>query len=461
MQSYPKTLLILTLTLLLCACSPVSRRASDLLTPTPVTRSTATAISVLSPTIIPSTPSRTPTPTITLVPLQPTATLSPLSAAEREKLFNEVWETVQNNYVYEDYRGLDWQAIRAEYAPRAATAETMDIFYEHLREMILRLEDDHTRFESPQDVAEEAARFNGAFNYGGIGAIVRIIDEGGLIVRLADDSPAAEAGLQPRDLILEIEGTPISNAEAFGPAGPIAAVRGQPGSRIQLTIQSPGQPPRIVDVTRRAIPADAFVPVEAHYIPGTPIGLLRIDTFNTDALDQQVRTSLESLARTAPLEGLLIDVRANSGGRVDLLLKTLGIFVDGGVIGSQQGRTYRSTLIVPEDETMPLLDGVPIVVLIGPETVSAAEMFAAGLQTLGRAHIVGMPSAGNTENLRGYNFSDGSRLWLAELTFRLPDDSLIEERGVQPDRIVDADWWHFTPETDPQIQAALDDIQSN
>jgi C-terminal processing protease CtpA/Prc len=101
---------------------------------------------------------------------------------------------------------------------------------------------------------------------------------------------------------------------------------------------------------------------------------------------------------------------------------------------------------------------VPILVLVGPDTVSAAEMFAAGMQVLGRARVVGVPSAGNTENLYSYSFDDGSRMLLATVAYRLPDGALIEGSGVQPDTVVDVDWWRYPPDQDPQLLAALAEI---
>jgi C-terminal processing protease CtpA/Prc len=210
---------------------------------------------------------------------------------------------------------------------------------------------------------------------------------------------------------------------------------------------------------RRAIQTDAFIEVETQILPGTRVGLLRLDTFNTENLVQRVRTRLEQLTAEMPLEGLIVDVRTNSGGRVDMLLNILALFNNGGLIGSQNGQNFRADLTVPTGAALPQLVGVPIVVLTGPETVSAAEMFAAGMQVLGRARIVGLPSVGNTENLRGRDLYDGSRLWLAELSYRLPDGRLIEGTGVQPDRVVDTDWWRFEPAQDPQIQAALEELR--
>jgi carboxyl-terminal processing protease len=86
-------------------------------------------------------------------------------------------------------------------------------------------------------------------------------------------------------------------------------------------------------------------------------------------------------------------------------------------------------------------------------------MFAAALQARVRARVVGLPSAGNTENLNGHDFDDGSRLWLAEYAYRLPDGSQIEGRGVQPDRVVDAEWWRFLPADDPQVLAAVAELK--
>ncbi len=151
-------------------------------------------------------------------------------------------------------------------------------------------------------------------------------------------------------------------------------------------------------------------------------------------------------------------MRDNGGGRLDLMLATIGMFVDGGTIGSSAGRDQENRLRVPGGQVLAGLADTPIAVLVGPESASAAEMFAAGMRVLGRARIVGMPSSGNTENLVPHDFEDGSRLWLAELNYRLPDGSEIEGQGVQPDRVVDVEWWRYEPADDPQIKAAIEEL---
>ncbi|MFL5804938.1 MAG: S41 family peptidase [Roseiflexaceae bacterium] len=456
------------LALALCACTPgmpdlpliaQAPTTTPTLAPRPTPQPSATPMPSATPQ--PSatpTATITPTPSPTFEPLPPTATFAPLARSEREAIFDRVWTLVRDRYVYTDYRGLDWNAVRDEYAPRVAAAETPEAFYAILREMIDQLGDDHSRYESPREVAEQQAEFEGDLRYAGIGAIVRELPEGGLITRVARGGPAEDAGLRPHDLILVVGGISFTDTARFGPDGPIGVVRGPPGSVVRLTVRSPGEAPREIDLTRRAIDADAFAQIEAQRLPGGRIGLIRIDTFYIEAIDERVRAELVRLLEAGPLDGLIIDVRGNGGGRLDLMLATIGLFVDGGTIGSSVGRRVENRLRVPSGEVLPGLAKTPIVVLVGSETASAAEMFAAGMRVLDRARVVGVPSSGNTENLVPHDLSDGSRLWLAELNYRLPDGSQLEGRGVQPDRVVDVEWWRFDPADDPQVRAAIEEL---
>jgi C-terminal peptidase prc len=463
-----QALLVALTALSLAACTPnlpsLPRLvAAPTTAPAPATQAAPSATSApsatprLGPTTTP-TPTIAPTPSVTAEPLPPTPTLVPVAVAKREAIFERVWTLVRDRYVYEDYRGLDWRAIRDEFKPRVAAAEDPEAFYGLMHELIDRLGDEHSRFESPREVAEEQAEFRGDRRYAGIGAEVRSGPDGGLIVKLAQGGPAEEGGLQLRDMILAVGGIPFTDTARFGAEGPIGAVRGAPGSPVQLTVRSSGAAPRDVTLIRRAISSDSFVRIEGLVLPGTRIGLLRIDTFFAEDLDRRVRAELERLLEHGALGGLIVDVRDNGGGRLDLMLDTIGLFADGGTIGSSRGRANSSRLRVPRGDVLPELEGTPIVVLVGEETASAAEMFAAGMRALGRARVVGTASSGNVENLVSHDMEDGSRLWLAELTFQLPDGTGLEGSGVQPDRVVEADWWKYAPADDPQVRVAVEEL---
>ena len=392
-------------------------------------------------------------------PLVPTATLEPLTRRQRLRIFDGVWELVRDRYLYRDYRGLNWNAVRDRYRPQAIAATDPTAFYDLVAKMIDDLGDDHSRFESPQEVAQDEAEFAGTLSYAGIGAQMRDTDAGGFVTRLVRGGPAEQAGLRHGDMVVAVAGKPFTDTAAFGPLGPIAEVRGAPDTSVVLTVRSPGEAPRDVTVVRRAILADAYPDVEGQRLPGGNVGFVAINSFYADGLTDMVRSEIERLARDGPLDGLILDVRDNGGGQISLLLDTLALFLDGGTIGTSAGRNDTETLDVPKGQVLPELSGVPVTVLTGEDTVSAAEMFAAGLQARGRAKVVGLPSAGNTENLNGHDFDGGSRLWLAEYAYRLPDGTQLEGRGVQPNRRVDVEWWRFLPADDPQVLAAVEELK--
>ncbi len=158
--------------------------------------------------------------------------------------------------------------------------------------------------------------------------------------------------------------------------------------------------------------------------------------FVTD-MDTQIKTQLQKLGESGPLDGLIIDLRTNGGGFTNVILRTLGLLIDGGSIGSDISRDSKSEETIIRTAIPPLFQGIPIVILTSRYTFSGGEVFAVGMQFLKRARIVGTPSGGNTDATVRHDFPDGSYLWLTEKSFRLPDGTSIQGRGVQPDRVVE------------------------
>ncbi len=447
------------LALLVAGCSlpwPGSDAPAPPAAPTRIAlqRPSATPAPAPSATLSPATsvpnapPSATPT-------LTPSPTVVPVDAADRSRIFGELWQLVADRYVYEDYRGLDWSAIRDEYGARVLDGDT-NAFYDTLSELIRRFDDDHSNFQTPQQVAEDLARFEGDQRYVGIGALVRETDEGVLLTRIASASPAERAGLRPFDVVTHIDGIDVLDAEAIGPNGPIARVRGIEGTPVVLTIRRGDGAAFDVTVIRGVIPGDAFPVVELTVLPQPGYFVLLLDTFNINDLETLIRDALAPLDDVTPINGLIIDVRGNSGGRVDYLLDTVALFVDGGSIGVTRSRaTSVRDLLIPDDRRIPALRDVPIAILIGDGTASAGEMFAAGMRANQRALLVGQPTSGNTENIVPHDFSDGSRLWLAEYVYLPPDGVSIEDVGVQPDCALEASYWEYALESDPHVLLAI------
>jgi C-terminal peptidase prc len=368
--------------------------------------------------------------------------------------FHEIWQIVDENYVYQDFNGVDWAAVEHGYDDQIRAAQTTTEFYAIVQTAIDLLADDHTRFDTPQQTFEEDAAYTGSAGYAGIGVMLRDLSDSVLVIRIGRNGPADQAGVQIYDRITAVDGRAISDFYAaeddYG-----AAVRGEIGTTVTLTIQR-GSATLTIPIVRNAIPGDAFPEATAMLIPDTRVQLLTIDSFNREQLGELIVEALAAARPSdGPVSGLIIDVRENGGGEVQAMLDTIGLFADGGSIGSTVGRGSSEELLVDAGNTLDGYGDIPIAVLIGPGTVSAAEMFASGMHSLRGATLVGTTSAGNTENLYPYDFDDGAVLWLAEVLFRQRNGTYVDNVGVTPDIEVPDDTDITDLAHDPALQAAL------
>ncbi len=415
-----------------------------------VSRSSSTS----APTVIPqneSTPQATGQPTEQVVEhgtVSPTVTV--LALSERERIFNEVWDTVDQNYLYPDFHGADWNALKVKYQPLVRNAKSSDEFYNLLFAMVDSLGDGHSRYESPTRAKEEEALESGNADYVGIGILSSPNDKSVGVVYVFPNSPAEKAGIKRRDRITAIDGTPFVD-----PAKEVARVRGPEGTTVTLTVASPEQPERIVPIVRGRV-TGAVIP-SSRRLPADPsIGYIIIPTLSTDDMDVRVEAELNNLLSESPnLKGLIVDLRGNGGGFRTILESILGDFLSGQV-GTFYNQTTSYPLTIAGKPLADKLSRVPVVLLVDQGTESYAEVMSASIQEKGRAKIVGVATAGNTETIYAYNLEDGSRLWCAQEGFRLLDETNLEGRGVIPDVTVKVDWTAYQEADDPQILKAVD-----
>ena len=404
----------------------------------------------VAPTPRPGPTGTPPGPTVL-----PTPTLAPLTTQQRLQLFEQTWELVRTRYVYTDYRGLDWQAIRDEYEPQIRAAADAATVYNLLTDMIDRLGDRHSGFITPQEAAEDDALQRGELKLSGIGVLSQEIAEAVRVVYVVPGGPADGAGLRAFDIIRAVDGAPLtSNSDAP------RRIRGPEGTPVTLTIETPGQAPRDVTIIRASV-TFAFH-ATARRLPGTNVAYLDLPTFNTFGIAGEVREALTNLAATGPLDGLIINLRQNGGGLLSELDESLSLFLDGGNVGYAVTRQGRNATTISGGRTLPALRGKPIVVLVSNLSASASERFAGAMQHRGRATILGATTSGNTETVYQHNLAFGARLSLAEETYLLPDGTTsLEDIGVVPDIPVDVAWYEFTLEQDPQVKEAVKYIQAH
>jgi carboxyl-terminal processing protease len=170
-----------------------------------------------------------------------------------------------------------------------------------------------------------------------------------------------------------------------------------------------------------------------------------LPTFLDETIDDRLRESLSALTAEGPLDGLILDMRMNGGGLGGVAQATLGMFL-GGPQGAFVARETREDFFVEAE-----------VVLVGPGTDSYGEVVSGVLQLAGRATVVGQATLGNVEQLRPYDFPDGSRAWVASARFEpmgLPA-GIWEDTGIIPEVLVSGTWDEFSEANDPGLAAAV------
>ena len=423
---------------------------------------TASPIVYLTPTEASMAPSYVPPscqdkPVATISPTQaagqPTPGLKanpPISKDEQIKVFEALVAKITEVYLYPDFNGLDWPGLVAQYRVKVKAGVDSEAFYTAMEKLVFTLNDDHSNFESPVMVAESNAELSGVNDFVGVGVRVNpVVNQAhASILAVFPDSPAEHSGLKPHDSILFVDGLPIVEKGIVH----TERVRGPECSAVVLTIQSPGGQPRQVLLIRFQITTN--LPINAQLVPtsdGSRIGYIFLATFYDDTIPGQVKQALENFGN---LNALILDNRMNSGGASNVVEPILSYFTSGTLGNFVSRKSTRPFTITanPVNNSQT----VPLVILAGPDTVSFGEIFSGILQDQGRAKIVGQTTMGNVETLRGYNFEDGSRAWIAEERFDpIHSHAIWEKNGVKPDVVAYADWDTFTFENDPSIAAAL------
>jgi carboxyl-terminal processing protease len=422
-------------------------------TPTPIP---PTATLTLTPTASPIPPS--PTPTWTPVP--PTA-VPPTPTLLQLQVFEQLWRNVREEYLYPDFNGLDWNAVHDEYLHRIEAGLTQEEYYSALSEMINLLNDDHSVFFNPKQVAAEEAQLSGANDYVGIGVYTTAVPERQrvTIIVVFPGSPAEHAGLISHDSILAIDGQPVVDESGVHSD----RMRGPEGTTVTLTVQSPGEQPRQVSITRKRIQGALPVPYQVLQSPnGKQIGYILLASFADDTVGDQVGEALKELNRGARLDGLILDNRLNGGGLDTVTSEILGYFTSG-TLGFFMNRKLEKRSFIVTSLDIRDSTHLPLVVLVGGNTVSYGEIFSGVLQESGRAYLIGTRTMGNVELLWQFDYEDGSRAWLAHDAFhpQKHPNQTWEKVGVNPDLVVPSNWDEVTLSTDPAVLAALSYLDSS
>ena len=285
--------------------------------------------------------------------------------------------------------------------------------------------DPHSAYLNEDEFTELQVGTSGEF--GGLGIEVGMEDGFVKVISPIDDTPAQKAGLEPGDLIIRLDETPVKGM-TLGDA--VKIMRGKPKSKIVLMVVREGKPkPFKVTIIRDIIKVKS---VKKRMLE-TGYGYLRITSFQsktTNSVLEAIKT-LNKENKTA-LKGLVLDLRNNPGGVLHAAVGVSDAFLDDGKIVYTDGRIEDSKMKYFAQKG-DALNGAPLVVLVNQGSASASEIVAGALQDHKRALIVGKKTFGKGSVQTVLPLDEKTAVKMTTARYFTPSGRSIQAEGIEPD----------------------------
>ncbi|QDH20809.1 S41 family peptidase [Saccharibacillus brassicae] len=289
--------------------------------------------------------------------------------------------------------------------------------------------------------AEQASEFNESIqgSFTGIGAEVELKNEQVTVISPIKGSPAEKAGVQAKDVLLSVDGESLAGLDL---QTAVSKIRGPKGSKVTVMIKRPGtQDPIKFEITRSDIKLET---VNARMEDGG-IGIIEVTQFSTNT-GERFKEELSKLEQKG-MEGLVIDLRSNPGGLLDVVVDMSKEFVPKGSIIVQEEERGVARKVFRSSGTAKLKD-YPVTVLINGGSASASEIMAGALQESAGAKLLGENSfgKGTVQTSVPNELGKGTLLKLTIAKWLTPDAEWIHEKGIKPDeKVSQPDYFTVAP----------------
>ncbi|KEJ91503.1 carboxyl-terminal protease [Synergistes jonesii] len=316
------------------------------------------------------------------------------------------------------------------------------MYYGALKGLVASLEDPYTRFVDPKDLAEENVEMEG--EYGGLGIYIASREGRTTIIAPIEDTPADRAGVKPLDEIVKVDDKNVWGMESDEI---VKLLRGPAGKPVTLQIRRKNVNKLIpVKMVREIIKIKT---VRSEMLDGG-IAYIKLNHFNLKS-DGEVRAALEN-AKKKNAKGVIMDLRNNPGGLLDVCVDVTSQFIPKGVVVGMRGRFEKAneTLYAKEGRANKL----PLVVLINEGSASAAEIFAGAVKDHKRGTVVGAKTFGKGSVQTLFNLPDGSGIYVTIARYNTPSGFVLDHKGLQPDVAVAGEPKKNKKE-DKQLQKAI------
>lgn len=403
----------------------------------------------------------------TTLPAQaaPSRAGEPISRDQALVSFDSAWRRIGATHYDSAMRGVDWNAVRDSLRPRAAEAATLGALRETIGAMLATLGESHFVL-IPQEAADalDPGRSGDGVpaTPGDVGLMLRLIGDTVVVTGVRPSSAAARAGVRPgwivdsvgrfsaaraRRTIAEPHGLTRRELVTMIPQGAASQLAGASGSSVEAVFTDEDGRPRTVEMMREPLPG---VPVRFGNLPTMFVEVgHRIRPLASGGCAGVIRLSVWMLPATAQLDsavdavrhckGIVIDLRGNPGGVGGMVMGFGGHFLDSAyTLGEMKTRSNRLRFVanprradVAGRRVTPFAG--PLAIVVDSLSMSTSEIFAAGMQAIGRARIFGENTPGLALPAVMVRLPTGDVLMHVFADFTDPSGRRIEGAGAVPD----------------------------
>jgi carboxyl-terminal processing protease len=340
-----------------------------------------------------------------------------------------------------------WKTVQEKYADRE-NLDKKNMVYGAIEGMVKSLKDPYTVFMKPEQAKQFQDDVSGSFS--GIGAEIGIRRDVLTVISPLEDSPAQRAGLRAGDKILKIDDTVTSDLTVNEA---VNIIRCPKGTNVRIIISRATEDEvKEITITRD----DIKIPTIKWELKNEKIAYIQLFNFGQTAPSEFRNTIMEVLR--SPADRIILDLRNNPGGYLEVSQDLTGWFVESGSIvaiedfgNGIEPNEYRSS-------GNSVLKNMPLVVLMNEGSASASEIMAGALRDLRGIKLIGVKSYGKGSVQELINLREGTSVKVTIAKWLTPSGKSIMNEGLEPDINIEFTKDDFENLKDPQLDKAIEEV---
>ncbi len=352
-----------------------------------------------------------------------------------QKLVDNVWNIVRKNYYDSTMNDQNWYRWKHRYDDKIKNDDDAKVAIDT---MLASLNDPYSRFMSKSEYSDQNTSINSRIF--GIGVNISSVAGKIHIINVIEGTPAQSANILSGDIILDIDGKEASGLSVSEVAN---LVRGPENTMVQLTILRNGD-----KFVKKIIRKEIKIKTVKSSVDNK-IGYIQINSFIGSTTPNEF---LEAAEKTKNTDGLVIDLRGNTGGLLPNAIFIANLFIPEGKLVSIVGRNgYRYDIQAQETD---FRIEKPVVILVDGGSASASEIFSGAMKDYNRAKLVGTKTFGKGMVQKIIPLENETGLNLTVAKYLTPSGTDINQKGIKPDIEVQFTEKNIRNHEDVQLQTA-------